>query len=65
MTQHQPTKTLSAVLLHDVWCVRDADGGVWHPDTTAERVIASAGEQAAAVAVDLCRSAPMRGTWHS
>lgn len=62
-TKTTAPETLTAERTDDGWRVRDANGGVWYPDTTAERAIESAPDPAAC-AVDICRRSPMRGTWH-
>jgi hypothetical protein len=54
--------TLLAQNTTDGWCVVDTDGGVWWPDTTAERVIERAPNPGQLARV-LCHTEPTRGTW--
>lgn len=42
--------------------VVDTDGGVWTPSESAQEEIQAA-EDKAAKAIEICQSAPMRGTW--
>lgn len=54
--------TLTAKRSGDGWTVRDAEGGVWHPDAEAVGEIQAAGNPEA-VALRICDTEPMRGAW--
>jgi hypothetical protein len=61
-SDRMPPATLIAQNTANGWCVVDADGGVWWPDTTAERVIERAPNPGQLARV-LCHTEPTRGTW--
>lgn len=63
MTDNTDTSTtLNADLLHGVWCVRDSDGGIWHPGEEAREEIARADDPESR-AEHICATQPMRGSW--
>lgn len=57
-------ETLSANENVHGWHVTDAQGGTWWPSDEAAQEIQAASDPAQA-ALLICRTQPMRGTWHS
>lgn len=53
---------LTAATRNDIIVVIDSDGGIWWPSAETSDEIRRA-ENPEALAVEICESAPMRGTW--
>ena len=56
--------TLTATITEYIIRVDDEDGGAWFPSAEAEAEIRAAADPFAA-AINICWSAPMRGTWRN
>lgn len=57
-------KTIETYSGQTEYLVVDTDGGVWTPDASTQSEIQAA-EDRAAVAIAICKSQPLRGTWAS